>query len=216
MGPAVSVLCSGGPGHRRYQIRRWDLEGTLDEAAAGGHFRHDDSESSLDLLLRTTLSLVLPTLGGALLHASSAVLGGRGFLFPGPSGAGKSTLVRTSKGDAVLADELSIVRRTDGRFSVFSSPLHYPDRVTRLSCVAPLAAIAFPDRSLPRGVHRLGRAETLARLLRTVICFCKDDPALDRDLLSVAEALTLSVPALALSLPGDRPVWDPLLAVLDR
>ena len=79
----------------------------------------------------------------------------------------------------------------------------------------PLACIAFPDRTAPPGVHRPPKAETLGRLMGTLLCYCKDDPALARGLLDLAVELVAAVPAFVLSLPRGESVWEPLLAELD-
>ncbi len=52
--------------------------------------------------------------GGALVHAASAVRGGKGYLFFGESGAGKSTLSAVSKQGQVVSDDLSLLLPGEG------------------------------------------------------------------------------------------------------
>ncbi len=49
-----------------------------------------------------------------LVHSSSVIVGGQGFLFVGPSGSGKSTVAGLSAGRHVLGDEMSLVRPAAG------------------------------------------------------------------------------------------------------
>lgn len=49
-----------------------------------------------------------------LVHSSSVIVDGQGFLFVGPSGSGKSTVAGLSAGRHVLGDEMSLVRPLAG------------------------------------------------------------------------------------------------------
>jgi hypothetical protein len=61
--------------------------------------------------------------GGALVHAASAIRGGRGYLFYGESGAGKSTLAASDRRGRVVSDDLSLVLpRSGGGLDLVGSP----------------------------------------------------------------------------------------------
>jgi len=196
-------------GHR-YRVRRYDVDGLIDTEAGEASFRHADTRQAFDTLLRSTLSVLLPRRGAALIHAAALGRGGRAFLFPGPSGAGKSTLTRVSGGEPVLTDELAVVGHDGRGFQVYGAPFHGDMEIQPKSDQMPLAAIVFPDRTLPRGVHELRQAERLARLVGTFICYTPEDSALTERLMDLASALASEVPALAVSLGPDQSVWDAL------
>lgn len=62
--------------------------------------------------------------GGYLLHASSVVKSGRGYVFLGRSGAGKSTVAGLSRAvaDGVLHDDRVFVREQDGKYLLLAAP----------------------------------------------------------------------------------------------
>ena len=208
------IRCSGAPGHRRYAVLRRDLEGWIDEATRKGEFRHEPTYQSLGTVLKAALSVVLPPAGGLIVHASAALRRGRGFIFPGVSGAGKSTLLRVSGGAPELSDETAVLTRAASEFEVHGTPFHGELAVAQTAAHGPLACMAFPDRTFSPGAHRLPAADALGRLLRCVVNYCDDDPCLDRQLLASSVDLVRSVPAFAVSLRPDEPVWDALPAEL--
>jgi len=61
---------------------------------------------------------------GILVHASSVLINGRGYLFAGRSGAGKSTISNCFKlaGYEILNDDRIAIRRIGDRFRVFGTP----------------------------------------------------------------------------------------------
>ncbi len=148
------------------------------------------SASSLDSLLRIALSFELARRGGFLCHAAAV----DGWLFPGRSGSGKSTLGRASPQGRLLADELVGVK--DGR--LLGTPFWGDFRAGRNNGSRRLRGIFFLDRRSPAGVHPLGRAAALARLLRCVLYFGDDAPAAGA-LLAAARAAVEAAPAFLLS-----------------
>lgn len=69
---------------------------------------------------RLLLSLLLPSVGGLLVHASAVVHEGRASVFLGHSGAGKTTTARRlgREGAEVVAEDLLILRGADGELAV--------------------------------------------------------------------------------------------------
>ena len=64
---------------------------------------------SFENYVRATVAWRAAELGGALVHAASAVREGRGYLFYGESGAGKSTLAASTRRATIVSDDLSLV-----------------------------------------------------------------------------------------------------------
>ncbi len=77
-----------------------------------------------------------------LVHSSSVIVDGQGFLFVGPSGSGKSTVAALSAGRHVLGDEMSLVRPAVGAagWEVVGTPFNGTFRTKRPGS-APLRAI---------------------------------------------------------------------------
>jgi hypothetical protein len=145
------------------------------------------SVAGLDSLLRIALARELARRGGFLCHAAAF----DGFLLPGRSGAGKSTLGRKVPPARLLADEL--VGVLPGR--LWGTPFWGDFRAGRNDVSRRLEALLFLDRRAPRGVHPLGRAEALRRLLGCVVWFEADATRVFR----AAARVAASAPCFVLS-----------------
>ena len=101
---------------------------------------------------------------GIVLHGAAVVDGDRAWIFAGESGRGKSTLSSAVRAGTVLTDDRPIVRVEEGGFRVHGSPWYgQPDLKGAGS--AKLAGIYLLDRSLPEGVHPIGRNPAFRELL---------------------------------------------------
>lgn len=74
----------------------------------------DEGRMAVETSLRLLLSLLLPTVGGLLVHASAVVIDGKAHVFMGHSGAGKTTTAHrlAAEGASVLAEDLLLVEGT--------------------------------------------------------------------------------------------------------
>ena len=96
---------------------RWNTE------SRRGWIQQTYSSYAVDCVLRIVHTLFLARQGGFLVHAASAIRGGKAFLFPGVSGAGKTTISRLAPPDAtLLTDEISYVRREGDRYLACGTP----------------------------------------------------------------------------------------------
>ena len=78
---------------------------------------------SLENYVRCAVAWCAATMGGAFVHAASAVRDGKGYLFFGESGAGKSTLSAVGCRGRVVSDDLSLVLpRPGGGLDLVGSP----------------------------------------------------------------------------------------------
>lgn len=116
------------------------------------------------------LARVLAEREGCYIHASGAILDGKGLLFVGHSDAGKSTMVRMLKDKAkVLCDDRIIVRRWSEGFRIHGTWSHgdVPD-ISAGS--APLKAILFLEQDQKnRLIHIDHKQEVIRRLLACLI-----------------------------------------------
>lgn len=106
---------------------------------------------------------------GLMLHASSAALGGRAYLFSGPCGRGKSTHTRLWQqtfGEAVQVfnDDKPALRRLDGRWYAYGTPWCGKDGIN-LNQKWPLGGICFLEKSQENRIRRLSAAEALPLIL---------------------------------------------------
>jgi len=120
-------------------FQRGDFHCALDLKSGKGKLEINNEIQSFDSFLRTFMSWHLIRSGGFLVHAASAVINGRGYLFVGKSGAGKSTISKMMIKELgekkfplltppytlypiVLTDELSIVRIIGDKIRIYPSP----------------------------------------------------------------------------------------------
>jgi hypothetical protein len=77
---------------------------------------------SFENYVRAAVAWKASALGGALVHAASAVRNGRAYLFYGESGAGKSTLAASTRRATIVSDDLSLVLPGEHGLVLVGSP----------------------------------------------------------------------------------------------
>lgn len=115
---------------------------------------------------------------GLMLHASSAVIDDKAFLFAGESGKGKSTIVKKLN-CRILANDRSILRFINGSPKVFCSPFYEQDAFKKSVDSFPLSVIFLLER---RKVNRikialLEKDEAIFKLTPQIV-FRDDSPKL--------------------------------------
>jgi len=189
-------------------LQRGDFRARWNPGAKHGHIRQAFNPYAFDSLLRIIHTLILAKQGGFLVHAASAIRGGRAFLFAGVSGAGKTTMCRLAPPDAtLLTDEISYVRREGNRHFACGTP--FAGELARVgeNQSAPLSCIFLLEKGTENRIEPVGPAEAVQRLLRNILFFA-DDPALvDLVFQSACEFAGL-VPIRRLVFVPDQRVWD--------
>lgn len=160
---------------------KWD-EGTLKKityVAEAGGVKYDSPQKAIDaakskavvtMLADTRENVTISTpYNGLMLHASSAALGGRAYLFSGPCGRGKSTHTRLWQqtfGEAVQVfnDDKPALRRLDGCWYAYGMPWCGKDGIN-LNQKWPLGGICFLEKSQENRIRRLPAAEALPLIL---------------------------------------------------
>jgi hypothetical protein len=200
----LQVKCEKG----EWLITRGDFRARWNPGTSHGHIRQSCSPYAIDCVLRIIHSLILARQGGFLVHAASAIRGGKAFLFSGVSGAGKTTISRLAPPDAtLLTDEISYVRREGNRYIACGTP--FAGELARVgeNCSAPLSTLFLLEKGLQNSIEPISPTEAIQRLLRNILFFA-DDPALVELVFQSACEFASLVPIHRLVFVPDQRVWD--------
>ncbi len=197
--------------HGRYRFDRTDLAAILDveskPALATGSIR--DVPSSLDSVLRASLSVLLPRRGGLLLHASGVVTQGRAFLFLGQSGAGKSTAASLTGERTLLSDDIVAISIEGGRAVARSVPFTGLEAPRTAPLEAPIEVICLLEKGTEDVLEPARAGAGTAELLRCILHLPLSDPATG-SVLDLAGRLAEAVPLRRLRFRRDPSFWTGL------
>jgi hypothetical protein len=189
-------------------LQRGDFRARWNPGTSRGQIRQSRSPYAIDCVLRIVHTLVLARQGGFLVHAASAIRGGKAFLFSGVSGAGKTTISRLAPPDAtLLTDEISYVRREGNQYVACGTP--FAGELARVgeNQSAPLSALFLLEKGLHNSIEPMGTTEAVQRLLRNVLFFADDPELVELVFQAVCEFASL-VPIRRLIFVPDQRVWD--------
>jgi hypothetical protein len=159
---------------------------------------------TLQNFVRAAIAFLLPSRGGAAIHAAGIVLDGRGFVLPGASGAGKSTAssLAESRGALVVSDDLVLVDGADGRAVLLGSPFRSTHPVACPPGRWPLAGILIPEKGTTPSLRPAVPLLVKARLLSN-LTFVADLVADDPRVAAVIGRLAAEVPSAVLTFARD-------------
>jgi hypothetical protein len=146
--------------------------------------------------------------GGFLVHAASAILGGRAFLFAGVSGAGKTTISRLAPSDAtLLTDEISYVRRNANQYRACGTP--FAGELARLgeNQSAPLSTLFLLEKGPQNRIEPVAASEAIRLLLRNILFFAEDIDLVNLVFRAACEFVE-QVPVRRLIFVPDERVWE--------
>jgi hypothetical protein len=196
-------------------IERGDFCARWNPRTGQGRVRQNANPYSLDSVLRILHSLILAERGGFLLHAASAICGGRAYLFSGVSGAGKTTMTQLAPADiTLLTDEISYLRPSADGYAAFGTPFAGELARPGENCTAPVSALFFLEQGPENRVDELTSAEALRRLMRNILFFAEDHGLVEK-LLATACDFVARVPIHRLTFYPDSRVWE-LVRNFDR
>ncbi len=191
-----------------WKIERGDFRARWNPQTGRGLVRQNLNPYSLDSVLRIVHSLILAGRGGFLLHAASAICGGRGYLFSGVSGAGKTTMTRLAPQDiTLLTDEISYIQPSADGYLAYGTPFAGELAKAGENCSAPIGALFFLEKGPGNSIEELSAAEAVRRLMRNILFFA-DDPDLVKKVLETACEFVLKVPIRRLMFYPDGKVWE--------
>jgi hypothetical protein len=190
-----------------WTIRRSDCEAEFDVRSGRGRIRQPAHPYATDTVMRVVHSLLLAPAGGILVHASSAISGGRAFVFFGRSGAGKSTMVGMAPNDVtVLSEEISYVRREGDAYWACGTPFTGELNRRGDNVEAPLAGMLHLVQGADDRIEPLGPGDALRALLRCVLYF-DGDPAGTQQAFAAACGVVDRVPMGQLVFRRHPDVW---------
>jgi hypothetical protein len=189
-------------------LQRGDFRANWNPEARRGYIRQTNSPYACDSLLRIVHTLILAKQGGFLVHAASAIRGGKAFIFSGVSGAGKTTISRLAPPNAtLLSDEISYVRREGDRYLAFGTPFAGELGKVGENQSAPIAAFFLLGKGSRTRIEAVNPAEGIQRLLRNILFFAAD-PALVKLVFESACRFASAVPIRRLVFFPDQRVWE--------
>ncbi|MCX6269856.1 MAG: hypothetical protein NTU44_01310 [Bacteroidetes bacterium] len=126
-----------------------------------------------------------------MIHASGVFDNGKGRLFTGFSGSGKSTMARLwqSGGARIINDDRILIRKKDGRFCMYNTPMAYPDAPK----VVTVDAIYLLHHDLQNAIHPVTGVQAAASVLSFCIQHHYERWQVER-LLGMVSELTASIP----------------------
>ncbi len=163
---------------------------------------------SYDSFLRVLYTEILLGHPGFLLHCSSVIRAGQGYVFSGDSGAGKTTIGTLDATNVLLGDDLLILRKTDdGTYHVYGTPFVGSDVPWGVNQHAQIRALFFLNKAPENRVESLRPNEAATKLLRQVMFFRRSHAGLDAIFSAVSDVVH-SVPVYDLFFLPDNSVWE--------
>ena len=189
-------------------LQRGDFHARWDSRAGRGHIRQSRNPYAIDSVLRIVHTLILAKQGGFLVHAASAIRGGRAFLFAGVSGAGKTTISRLAPSDArLLTDEISYVRREGNDYRACGTPFAGELAKVGENVSAPLSAFFLLEKGPENRIEPVATPEAIRLLLRNILFFAEDTELVNLVFRSACE-FAERVPVRRLTFVPDERVWE--------
>lgn len=191
-----------------WSLQRGNFRARWNPESRRGWIRQTCNSYAIDCVLRIVHTLLLARQGGFLVHAASAIRGGKAFLFAGVSGAGKTTISRLAPPDTtLLTDEISYVRREANQYLACGTPFAGELGRAGENVSAPLCGVFLLEKGLQNRIEPLVDAEAIRRLLRNILFFAEDPELVQLVFQSACEFVSL-VPVRRLEFVPDPAVWE--------
>lgn len=176
-------------GEEEVAVFRWDFRALVNKKTRTCRvFLLNKVAGSIDAIARIAGALLYVERNAFLVHGSSIVHNGKGYLFTGISGSGKSTIAELS-GARVLNDEISLIQvNEEGDVFVHGTPF-YGDLKQGENARAPLYGMYLLTQSESIFIEKVDELKQHLSLLRNVIFFQTDLDSFDRINTIVAKTL---------------------------
>jgi len=131
--------------------------------------------AALNSFLRFVYSTQLLNESGFLVHASSLIREGEGYLFPGKSGAGKTTITQLSPDAVLLTDEVSLVKKVNGNYHIFGTPFWGELAIGGENTHVPIKSVYFPKKDKSLFKKNINTIKVMEMLLPNVLLYSEDE-----------------------------------------
>jgi len=202
LGEQPKLTCTDG----RLVMSRSDFSSEFDVAGNRGTLKVHEAIYSFDAFYRVFYTWLMLKRGGFMLHASSVIRKGRGYIFTGASGSGKSTISGLSPETTLLSDELTAVMKMNGEYIVHGNPFWGDFQKGTAREKAPVSHLFFLRKARANRIEQLPVGEKLKRALQNVLFFGRG-LELTNELLSVFTDFIAQVPSAELHFLPDESVW---------
>lgn len=161
-------------------VFRWDFRALVNKKKRICQvFLLNKVAGSIDAIARIAGALLYVERNSFLIHGSSIIHNGKGYLFTGVSGSGKSTIAELS-GATVLNDEISLIQVSpDGDVFVQGTPF-YGDLKKGENKRAPLCGMYLLQQSDQTFIEKVEEVKQHLCLLRNIIYFQTDIHSFDQ------------------------------------
>lgn len=166
-----------------------------------------ENEFVLDSLIRILLTKLLLPCNGFLLHAATVVHGGEAYVFMGRSGAGKSTVASLSPPGSALTDEISLLRRDEGRWRAYGTPFWGEFRAEGQNHSVPVGAVYSLVQARQNYKQRLPGNASLTSMLANTLFFLPGRAGREA-LLGILAGFVKEVPVYRLEFRKDATFWE--------
>ncbi len=162
--------------------------------------------AAFNSFLRFVYSTHLLNESGFLVHASSLIRKGEGYLFPGESGAGKTTITQLSPDAVLLTDEVSLVKKVNGSYHIFGTPFWGELGIGGMNTHVPIKSVYFPKKDKNSFKKNINTMKVLELLLPNVLLYSEDEE-FTQQLFNICIDFAGSVPCYELHFLPEPSFW---------
>lgn len=191
----------------RLEMRRSDFKSHFQITDHQGTLDVHESIYCFDAFYRVFYTWLMLKRGGFMLHASSVVHKGKGYIFTGSSGSGKSTISGLSSETTLLSDELTAVLKKDnGEYVVHGNPFWGDFQKGTAREQAPVSHLFFLRKARENRIDQLPMGVKMKQILQNVLFFGRG-LELTNELLTVFTDFMTQIPSDELHFKPDESVW---------
>jgi len=145
------------------------------------------------------------------IHGCAIRRNGAGYLFTGRSGSGKSTIAKLSSDFDVLNDELVILKKVKGSYTLCSTPFQ-GDFKGNSAISVPLNAVFLIKHGKRNNIKQISKAEFVTRFIKEVIysqslLSTKNEDVL-LEMMDFCADVAVNVPFYEMKFLPDKSFWD--------
>ena len=190
-----------------YSIAWREFIGEYNLNTMEGNLVCEDNVNCFSSFLYFIYSLSLIEHDGLLIHACSLVNNNQGYIFPGKSGAGKTTIALLSKDCTLLSDEISLIKKINGKFIIFGTPFWGDLAISGENTESQLKGIYFHKKDNKNYLEEIKPSKILELLLPNIVFFV-DNQKFTLKIFNLCMELIENIPGYKLHFLPDPSFWS--------